>query len=147
MISAVVIGTQGVISVSTKGEFARLEQENAGGLPAVAIIALVVCAIVGLISLATGAKQRTGFARRRAWIGLYACAALLSGIAGILTAINLQGVTATGDAALQEGEVIAALLVGGASLYGSRGGVASAFAGSAFVAVMPGASHRPYTDR
>lgn len=89
-----------------------------------------------MISLVTNPRKHAPFTGVGGWIALYACAALLSGMAGILIAINLQGVAAGGDETLQEGQVIAALLAGGASLYGRRGGVTSAFIGAAFVAVM-----------
>jgi ribose/xylose/arabinose/galactoside ABC-type transport system permease subunit len=136
IISGVLVGTRGSITVPPDGEFMRLEHENVGGLPATAVAALIACAIAGGASLATGLRRRDEPTTRGGWVGLYACAASLSALAGILPAVTNLGVNAGGDETLQEGWVIAALLAGGASLYGRRGSVTSAFVGAAFVAVI-----------
>ena len=81
------------------------------------------------------AARLSGIAVDRARIMAYAITSLLAALAGILLASRLMSGTPTAGAGL-ELQVLAAAVIGGASLRGGEGTVIGAFFGAVFVALI-----------
>lgn len=127
----------------------RLGNTNLGGwIPvpvAVAVVLTVVCGLLlaktrfGAYSLAVGdsreAVVRAGIADRRHLLKVYALSGTLAGVAGVLVMARLGAGSPT-SGANDELNAIAAVVIGGASLFGGRGTIVGSVIGTSIIAVL-----------
>lgn len=140
--------TEGFSLSSLPAEFGFIGKASIAGIPAMVAIALILIVVFDL------AMRHTRFFRQIYFIGANEKAALLSGIsvdrvriigyiitgtlaalAGVLLASRLMSGTPTAGNAL-ELQVLAAAVIGGASLRGGEGTVLGAFLGVVFMALI-----------
>ncbi len=140
--------TEGFSISSLPAEFAWIGKASYAGIPALVILTLVLILIFDL------AVRHTRFFRQVYFIGANEKAAMLSGInvnrvrviayvltgmlaalAGVLLASRLMSGTPTAGNGL-ELQVLAAAVIGGASLRGGEGTILGAFLGVVFVALI-----------
>ena len=140
--------TEGFSISSLPAEFAWIGKTSYAGIPALVILTLVLILIFDL------AVRHTRFFRQVYFIGANEKAAMLSGInvnrvrviayvltgmlaalAGVLLASRLMSGTPTAGNGL-ELQVLAAAVIGGASLRGGEGTILGAFLGVVFVALI-----------
>ena len=108
-----------------------------------AVVALLAAALrfslLGRYTLAIGSNEATarlcGIRIGRTKLGIYALAGLLAGLAGWMTLSRLTVGDPTSAIGL-ELDVIAAVVIGGASLAGGKGSVLGAFAGALLMAFL-----------
>jgi ribose transport system permease protein len=136
------------VEVEGLGLLMRLDPESKLPFPPGAFIA-IAAAVVGAIVLrytrygrhvvaigsSTATARLCGIPIRRVTILTYAIAGLLVGIAGVLSFSNLT----VGDPTTSYGlelQVIAAVVVGGASMFGGQGSIAGSISGAMFMTVI-----------
>lgn len=123
-------------------------QGMAGPVPVPAIIVAVLAVVVWVLTKKTRwgrwiyaiggepeAARRVGIPVGRVLISVYVFSGFAAGIAGVIT----SGRTGVGDAsagALSELDAIAAVMIGGASFLGGRGGASNAVVGALTVATI-----------
>lgn len=127
----------------------RLGNTNIGGwIPvpvAVALVLTIICALLlaktrfGAYSLSVGdsreAVVRAGIADRRHLVKVYALSGILAGVAGVLVMARLGAGSPT-SGANDELNAIAAVVIGGASLFGGRGTILGSLIGTSIIAVL-----------
>jgi ribose transport system permease protein len=119
-----------------------------GWLPIPVLIALVVAILFGLLlgrtrfglrTYAIGsnetAARRAGIRVDRHLILVYAISGLLAGVAGVLVTANFSSASPIAGAN-DELYAIAAVVIGGASIFGGRGTMFGTFIGTAILAVL-----------
>ena len=148
--------TRGIAFVATEGfsvsglpdAFAYWGQGNVGGVPPMVFV-MVAVVLVGDLALRktkvmrevyyVGGNERaallSGIPVNRVKVMTYVISALLSAVAGILVASRLMSGTPTAGLGL-ELNVIAAAVIGGASLVGGEGSVLGAFLGTVFLTIL-----------
>ncbi|MBO6920237.1 MAG: ABC transporter permease [Rhizobiaceae bacterium] len=140
--------TEGFSVSSLPTSFAWIGKADVGGFP---IIVLVTILLVILFDLAVrhtrffrqvyfiGANEKaamlSGIHVNRVRIILYALTGLLAALAGVLLASRLMSGTPTAGNGI-ELQVLAAAVIGGASLRGGEGTILGAFLGVVFVALI-----------
>jgi ribose transport system permease protein len=118
------------------------------GVPWLIVISFVIAIVGGLILALTRfgrytyaigsnpeAARRAGIAVDRHLIKVYALSGLLSGVGGILSLAYFSSTTIAGHA-FDNLDVITAVALGGASLFGGRGSMPGSFIGLAFSTVL-----------
>jgi ribose transport system permease protein len=118
------------------------------GVPWLIVVSFAVAIVGGLIlaftrfgryTYAIGsnpeAARRAGIAVDRHLMKVYALSGLLAGVGGILSLANFDSTTIAGHA-FDNLDVITAVALGGASLFGGRGSVLGSFIGLAFSTVL-----------
>jgi ribose transport system permease protein len=118
------------------------------GVPWLIVISFAIAIVGGLVlaftrfgryTYAIGsnpeAARRAGIAVDRHLIKVYAWSGLLSGVGGILSLASFDSTTIAGHA-FDNLEVITAVALGGASLFGGRGSMLGSFIGLAFSTVL-----------
>ncbi|MEA3187284.1 MAG: ribose transport system permease protein [Chthoniobacter sp.] len=123
--------------------------ETSGGLSVVPLAVMVVVAIAGSVFLARMAAGRrvyaiggnelasrfSGIQVNRVKLGVYVCSGLTAGIAALI-ALGYYGAATSGDGQGYELNVIAASVVGGASLSGGRGTAFGAVLGALLIQMI-----------
>jgi len=118
------------------------------GIPNPVVVLGVACVIVGFALrwtrwgariMAVGGSERaailTGLPVRRIKVGIYMLSGLMAGVAGVLEASWLGGVT-TNLGQSMELSVIAAAVIGGADLMGGSGTILGAVVGAALIEII-----------
>jgi ribose transport system permease protein len=118
------------------------------GIPWLIVISFAVAIVGGLVlaftrfgryTYAVGSNQeaarRAGIRVDRHLIKVYALSGLLAGLGGILSLASFDSTTIAGHA-FDNLEVITAVALGGASLFGGRGSMVGSFIGLAFSTVL-----------
>jgi ribose transport system permease protein len=118
------------------------------GVPWLIVVSFAVAIVGGLILALTRfgrytyaigsnpeAARRAGIAVDRHLMKVYALSGLLAGVGGILSLANFDSTTIAGHA-FDNLDVITAVALGGASLFGGRGSVLGSFIGLAFSTVL-----------
>jgi ribose transport system permease protein len=145
---AALVMTEGFSISSLPPAFGRLGQSSLAGIPTMVWITLLVV-IVGDLALRHSvflrqvyfvggnekAARLSGLAVDRLRVVAYALTGLLSALAGVLLSSRLMSGMPTAGNAL-ELQVLAACVIGGASLRGGEGTVLGAFLGVIFVALV-----------
>ncbi len=145
---AALVLTEGFSVSSLPAEYAWLGRASFGGIPAIVILMLAMVIVFDL------AMRHTRFFRQVYFIGANEKAAMLSGIrvdrvritayvltgilaalAGVLLSSRLMSGTPTAGNGI-ELQVLAAAVIGGASLRGGEGTILGAFLGVVFVALV-----------
>ncbi len=145
---AALVLTEGFSVSSLPAEYAWLGRASFGGIPAIVILMLAMVIVFDL------AMRHTRFFRQVYFIGANEKAAMLSGVrvdrvritayvltgilaalAGVLLSSRLMSGTPTAGNGI-ELQVLAAAVIGGASLRGGEGTILGAFLGVVFVALV-----------
>lgn len=140
--------TEGFSVTGFPKAFSYVGSENWGGIPLVVIVMLVIV-VIGDVALRytrffrqtyyiganENAARLSGIAVNRVRIFAYILTSCLAAVAGIILASRLMAGTPTAGNAL-ELQVLAAAVIGGASLSGGEGTVLGAFLGVIFVALI-----------
>jgi ribose transport system permease protein len=118
------------------------------GVPWLIVVSFAVAIVGGLVLAFTGfgrytyaigsnaeAARRAGIRVDRHLIKIYALSGLLAGLGGILSLASFDSTTIAGHA-FDNLEVITAVALGGASLFGGRGSMLGSFIGLAFSTVL-----------
>jgi ribose transport system permease protein len=118
------------------------------GVPWLIVISFLIAIVGGLVLAATRfgrytyaigsnpeAARRAGIGVDRHLIKVYALSGLLAGVGGILSLASFDSTTIAGHA-FDNLEVITAVALGGASLFGGRGSMIGSFIGLAFSTVL-----------
>ena len=140
--------TEGFSVSSLPSSFAWIGKASFGGFPVIVIITLVLVVLFDLAVRHTrffrqvyfiGANEKaamlSGIHVNRVRIILYALTGILAAFAGILLASRLMSGTPTAGNGI-ELQVLAAAVIGGASLRGGEGTILGAFLGVVFVALI-----------
>lgn len=139
--------TEGFSVSSLPSSFAWIGKASFGGFPVIVIVTLVLVVLFDLAVRHTrffrqvyfiGANEKaamlSGIHVNRVRIILYALTGILAAFAGILLASRLMSGTPTAGNGI-ELQVLAAAVIGGASLRGGEGTILGAFLGVVFVAL------------
>jgi ribose transport system permease protein len=118
------------------------------GVPWLIVISFAIAIVGGLVLAVTRfgrytyaigsnpeAARRAGIGVDRHLIKIYALSGLLAGVGGILSLASFDSTTIAGHA-FDNLEVITAVALGGASLFGGRGSMVGSFIGLAFSTVL-----------
>src|SRR5262245_34595433 len=121
---------------------------STAGIPNPVIVLAVCCVVVGFALrwtrwgariMAVGGNERaavlTGLPVNRIKVGIYMLSAFMAGLAGVLEASWLGGVT-TNLGQSMELSVIAAAVIGGADLMGGNGTILGAVVGAALIEII-----------
>ncbi len=140
--------TEGFSVSSLPSSFAWIGKASFGGFPVIVIVTLVLVVLFDLAVRHTrffrqvyfiGANEKaamlSGIHVNRVRIILYALTGILAAFAGILLASRLMSGTPTAGNGI-ELQVLAAAVIGGASLRGGEGTILGAFLGVVFVALI-----------
>ena len=140
--------TEGFSVSSLPSSFAWIGKASFGGFPVIVIVSLVLVVLFDLAVRHTrffrqvyfiGANEKaamlSGIHVNRVRIILYALTGILAAFAGILLASRLMSGTPTAGNGI-ELQVLAAAVIGGASLRGGEGTILGAFLGVVFVALI-----------
>ena len=140
--------TEGFSVSSLPSSFAWIGKASFGGFPVIVIVTLVLVVFFDLAVRHTrffrqvyfiGANEKaamlSGIHVNRVRIILYALTGILAAFAGILLASRLMSGTPTAGNGI-ELQVLAAAVIGGASLRGGEGTILGAFLGVVFVALI-----------
>ena len=140
--------TEGFSVSSLPSSFAWIGKASFGGFPVIVIVTLVLVVLFDLAVRHTrffrqvyfiGANEKaamlSGIHVNRVRIILYALTGILAAFAGILLASRLMSGTPTAGNG-NELQVLAAAVIGGASLRGGEGTILGAFLGVVFVALI-----------
>ena len=140
--------TEGFSVSSLPSSFAWIGKASFGGFPVIVIVTLVLVVLFDLAVRHTrffrqvyfiGANEKaamlSGIHGNRVRIILYALTGILAAFAGILLASRLMSGTPTAGNGI-ELQVLAAAVIGGASLRGGEGTILGAFLGVVFVALI-----------
>lgn len=140
--------TEGFSVSSLPVSFAWLGKTNVGGLPVIVILTIALVIVFDLAVRHTrffrqvyfiGANEKaavlSGIHVTRVRIILYALTGVLAALAGVLLASRLMSGTPTAGSGI-ELQVLAAAVIGGASLRGGEGTILGAFLGVVFVALI-----------
>ncbi len=140
--------TEGFSVSSLPSSFAWIGKASFGGFPVMVIVTLVLVVLFDLAVRHTrffrqvyfiGANEKaamlSGIHVNRVRIILYALTGILAAFAGILLASRLMSGTPTAGNGI-ELQVLAAAVIGGASLRGGEGTILGAFLGVVFVALI-----------
>lgn len=140
--------TEGFSVSSLPSSFAWIGKANFSGFPVIVIITIVLVLLFDLAVRHTrffrqvyfiGANEKaamlSGIHVNRVRIILYALTGVLAALAGVLLASRLMSGTPTAGNGI-ELQVLAAAVIGGASLRGGEGTILGAFLGVVFVALI-----------
>ncbi|XXK32863.1 ABC transporter permease [Rhodobacteraceae bacterium nBUS_24] len=140
--------TEGFSVSSLPSSFAWIGKASFGGFPVIVIVTLLLVVLFDLAVRHTrffrqvyfiGANEKaamlSGIHVNRVRIILYALTGILAAFAGILLASRLMSGTPTAGNGI-ELQVLAAAVIGGASLRGGEGTILGAFLGVVFVALI-----------
>lgn len=140
--------TEGFSVSSLPASFAWIGKADIGGLPVIVLFTIVLVILFDLAVRHTrffrqvyfiGANEKaamlSGIHVTRVRIILYAMTGILAALAGVLLASRLMSGTPTAGNGI-ELQVLAAAVIGGASLRGGEGSILGAFLGVVFVALI-----------
>ncbi|MGB0532792.1 MAG: ABC transporter permease, partial [Paracoccaceae bacterium] len=140
--------TEGFSVSSLPPSFAWIGKTNLGGFPVIVLLTLLLVIFFDLAVRHTrffrqvyfiGANEKaamlSGIHVDRVRITLYALTGVLAALAGVLLASRLMSGTPTAGNGI-ELQVLAAAVIGGASLRGGEGTILGAFLGVVFVALI-----------
>lgn len=140
--------TEGFSVSSLPASFAWIGKADIGGFPVIVLFTILLVVLFDLAVRHTrffrqvyfiGANEKaamlSGIHVRRVRIILYALTGILAALAGVLLASRLMSGTPTAGNGI-ELQVLAAAVIGGASLRGGEGTILGAFLGVVFVALI-----------
>ena len=140
--------TEGFSVSSLPSSFAWIGKADIGGFPVIVLLTIVLVIVFDLAVRHTrffrqvyfiGANEKaamlSGIHVTRVRIILYALTGVLAALAGVLLASRLMSGTPTAGSGI-ELQVLAAAVIGGASLRGGEGTILGAFLGVVFVALI-----------
>ena len=148
-IAFVATGAMSILVPSSVTRVVKATLGLGGGLYPVPMLAMIACTVIGTIYLTRTVMGRhifafggnieasrfAGLALRRIQIGVFAVAGVTAGFAAFLGA-TFYGSTSSGDAQGYELYVIAAAVVGGASLIGGKGSALGAMLGAILIVLI-----------
>ena len=159
-IAFVATGAMSILVPSSVTQVVKATLGLGGGLYPVPMLAMIACTVIGTIYLTRTVMGRhifafggnieasrfAGLALRRIQIGVFAVAGVTAGFAAFLGAA-FYGSTSSGDAQGYELYVIAAAVVGGASLIGGKGSSVSAMLGALLIVMIRQAIRTLHLDQ